>query len=109
MKTNAINEESSIKRIAPMPLFSRYILARKVSWYPNLDCQFDGLQFLLNDYQYQPNFAFIKGYTTFIGFIKQIVKSSPIQLITLNPFICLIISLIVVNKTLFSISSLLLH
>lgn len=31
MNTNAINEESSIKKIAPMPLFSRYILARKVS------------------------------------------------------------------------------
>lgn len=109
MNINAINKESSIKKIAPMPLLSRYILARKVSWYPNLDCQFDGLQFLLNEYQYQPNFAFIKGYTTFIGFIKQIVKSFPIQLITLNTFICLIISLIVVNKIVFSISSLLLY
>lgn len=35
-----------------------------------IDIQFDGLQYLTNEYSYEPNFAFMKGYTTIIKLVK---------------------------------------
>ena len=32
-----------------------------------LVAQFDGLHFLFNNYTHEPNFAFLRGYTTLVG------------------------------------------
>ncbi len=77
-----------------------------------LDCQFDGIHFLTNHYNYQPNFAFIKGYTTIVHAVKSLADIIHEQidysfgLINLRPLEIQVLILLLINKILFSLSAL---
>ena len=79
---------------------------------PYVDCQFDGIHFLTNNYNYQPNFAFIKGYTSLLHAFKSLADIIHEQIdsgfgsIDLSPLEIQVLILLLINKILFSISAL---
>lgn len=70
------------------------------------------MHFLANNYNCQPNFAFIKGYTTLVHAVKSMANiiheqiDSEFGSVNLSPLEIQVLILLLINKILFSLSAL---